>query len=104
MYVNNIDLMDFQPLQHERSASSNDEGPADEGHFKEVVSCEKHWLKLKKLLLGLQPGYFQNNGAVVSEIEVTDVTREGCEKASPDQFDLLRVLGQGSFGKVNKIY
>ena len=37
--------MDFQPLQHERSASSNDEGPADEGHFKEVVSCEKHWLK-----------------------------------------------------------
>ena len=40
----------------------------------------------------------------MSEIEVTDVTREGCEKASPDQFDLLRVLGQGSFGKVNKIY
>lgn len=36
----------------------------------------------------------------MSEIEVTDVTREGCEKASPDQFDLLRVLGQGSFGKV----
>ena len=34
--------MDFQPLQHERSASSNDEGPADEGHFKEVVSCLKH--------------------------------------------------------------
>ena len=39
----------------------------------------------------------------MSEIEVTDVTREGCEKASPDQFDLLRVLGQGSFGKVHKI-
>ena len=38
---------------------------------------------------------------MVSEIEVTDVTREGCEKASPDQFDLLRVLGQGSFGKVS---
>ena len=37
----------------------------------------------------------------MSEIEVTDVTREGCEKASPDQFDLLRVLGQGSFGKVS---
>ena len=39
----------------------------------------------------------------MSEIEVTDITREGCEKASPDQFDLLRVLGQGSFGKVSRI-
>jgi len=33
-------------------------------------------------------------------IEVTDVTRDGFEKASPVQFELLRVLGQGSFGKV----
>lgn len=33
-------------------------------------------------------------------IEVTDVTRAGYEKASPSQFELLRVLGQGSFGKV----
>ena len=44
----------------------------------------------------------QKNGAgIVSEFEVTDITREGCEKASPEQFDLLRVLGQGSFGKVS---
>lgn len=34
------------------------------------------------------------------EIEVKEITKEGCEKASPDQFELLRVLGQGSFGKV----
>jgi len=33
-------------------------------------------------------------------IEVTDVTKAGFEKASPTQFELLRVLGQGSFGKV----
>ena len=54
MYVNNIDLMDFQPLQHERSASSNDEGPADEGHFKEVVSCLKHSSKKPSTWLFLE--------------------------------------------------
>lgn len=42
----------------------------------------------------------EKNGAI--EIEVNDVTKEGCEKASSDQFDLLRVLGQGSFGKVSQ--
>jgi len=48
-----------------------------------------------------EDNHLKKNGPnFVSEIEVNDVTREGCEKASPDQFDLLRVLGQGSFGKV----
>ena len=51
----------------------------------------------KYLLLSLQ----KNGGGIVSEFEVKDITREGCEKASPEQFDLLRVLGQGSFGKVS---
>ena len=50
-----------------------------------------------KYLLSLQ----KNGAGIVSEFEVKDITREGCEKASPEQFDLLRVLGQGSFGKVS---
>ncbi|CAF1038971.1 unnamed protein product [Didymodactylos carnosus] len=34
------------------------------------------------------------------EIEITNITKEGCEKGHRDQFDFLMVLGAGSFGKV----
>lgn len=34
------------------------------------------------------------------EIEVRDLVREGYDKADPSQFELLKVLGEGSFGKV----
>ena len=34
------------------------------------------------------------------EIEVTNVTREGYPVANSSQFSLIRVLGEGSFGKV----
>lgn len=36
----------------------------------------------------------------VHEIEVTVVTKEGHPIADPSHFMLLRVLGEGSFGKV----
>ena len=42
----------------------------------------------------------ENDEAKVSEIEVTSVTRLG-QKAEPSDFELLKVLGQGSFGKVS---
>lgn len=35
-----------------------------------------------------------------NEFDIKDVTKEGHEKADPSQFELLRVLGEGSFGKV----
>ena len=37
-------------------------------------------------------------------IEVREVTKEGFDKATSAQFDLLRVLGQGSFGKVRPYF
>lgn len=34
------------------------------------------------------------------EIELRDIVKEGHDKADPSQFELLKVLGEGSFGKV----
>lgn len=44
----------------------------------------------------------QENGREVAEreFEVTSVTKEGHPQGDPSQFALLRVLGEGSFGKV----
>ncbi|XP_042213942.1 ribosomal protein S6 kinase alpha-3-like isoform X3 [Homarus americanus] len=55
------------------------------------------------LLTSLSNVYYQEadgecNGT--HEIELCEIMPEGHEKADPSQFELLKVLGQGSFGKV----
>lgn len=94
-------------IQHERSTSSTDETSTTEedGNHQSVInsstvapSKSKREKREKNKTQCLQDSL---PDPVVSEFDVTDVTKEGCEKASSDQFDLLRVLGQGSFGKVS---
>lgn len=43
-----------------------------------------------------------DNDLMESVIELTNVTRLGT-KATPSDFELLKVLGQGSFGKVRHL-
>uniref|UniRef100_A0A8C7Y6Q3 non-specific serine/threonine protein kinase n=1 Tax=Oryzias sinensis TaxID=183150 RepID=A0A8C7Y6Q3_9TELE len=38
--------------------------------------------------------------SLLKEIDISHHVKEGCEKADPSQFQLLKVLGQGSYGKV----
>lgn len=44
------------------------------------------------------------NSSSEHEIELKEVIKEGHEKADPSQFELLKVLGQGSFGKVSHFF
>ncbi|XP_036429610.1 LOW QUALITY PROTEIN: ribosomal protein S6 kinase alpha-2 [Colossoma macropomum] len=38
--------------------------------------------------------------SILKEIDISNHVKEGFEKADPSQFELLKVLGQGSYGKV----
>uniref|UniRef100_A0A2K6B915 Ribosomal protein S6 kinase n=1 Tax=Macaca nemestrina TaxID=9545 RepID=A0A2K6B915_MACNE len=43
---------------------------------------------------------FSEEEGIVKEIDISHHVKEGFEKADPSQFELLKVLGQGSYGKV----
>ncbi|XP_033000054.1 ribosomal protein S6 kinase alpha-2 isoform X3 [Lacerta agilis] len=44
--------------------------------------------------------YMGKEEGIVKEIDISHHVKEGFEKADPSQFELLKVLGQGSYGKV----
>lgn len=39
--------------------------------------------------------------SILKEFDISNHVKEGFEKADPSQFELLKVLGQGSYGKVS---
>uniref|UniRef100_G3PU77 non-specific serine/threonine protein kinase n=1 Tax=Gasterosteus aculeatus aculeatus TaxID=481459 RepID=G3PU77_GASAC len=48
----------------------------------------------------LDSGKCTSDESILKEIDISHHVKEGCEKADPSQFQLLKVLGQGSYGKV----
>uniref|UniRef100_A0A4W5RGK1 Ribosomal protein S6 kinase n=1 Tax=Hucho hucho TaxID=62062 RepID=A0A4W5RGK1_9TELE len=46
------------------------------------------------------PSVSLQDDGILKEIDISQHTKEGFEKADPSQFELLKVLGQGSYGKV----
>uniref|UniRef100_A0A8C4FE95 non-specific serine/threonine protein kinase n=1 Tax=Dicentrarchus labrax TaxID=13489 RepID=A0A8C4FE95_DICLA len=57
-------------------------------------------IKRKYNLQPLPISYLIESGVILKEIDISHHVKEGCEKADPSQFQLLKVLGQGSYGKV----
>ncbi|XP_026702242.1 ribosomal protein S6 kinase alpha-2 isoform X2 [Athene cunicularia] len=47
-----------------------------------------------------QKFFLKKEDGIVKEIDISHHVKEGFEKADPSQFELLKVLGQGSYGKV----
>ncbi|XP_036082736.1 ribosomal protein S6 kinase alpha-6 isoform X2 [Rousettus aegyptiacus] len=81
--------------------------PQDESWDQEMevfggVACSGEMNGLKMVDEPMEEGKADScqGEGVVKEIPITHHVKEGYEKADPAQFELLKVLGQGSFGKV----
>lgn len=65
----------------------------------EMILTPQSKLPLSGQELNQQQGH-DNHHHNEHEIELKDVVKEGHDKADASQFELLKVLGEGSFGKV----
>uniref|UniRef100_A0A674F742 Ribosomal protein S6 kinase n=1 Tax=Salmo trutta TaxID=8032 RepID=A0A674F742_SALTR len=57
-------------------------------------------LLLSPVNVDMWPSVSLQDDGILKEIDISQHTKEGFEKADPSQFELLKVLGQGSYGKV----
>ncbi|XP_048864031.1 ribosomal protein S6 kinase alpha-2 isoform X1 [Brienomyrus brachyistius] len=60
-------------------------------HHQDAVYCTGHAFRIL---------FTMQDESIVKEIDISHHVKEGFEKADPSQFELLKVLGQGSYGKV----
>lgn len=64
-------------------------------------ALEQHHITPNKVSEQMELSDSESYGAPgYNEFELREVVKEGHDKADPSQFELLRVLGEGSFGKV----
>ncbi|XP_078011172.1 ribosomal protein S6 kinase alpha-2 isoform X2 [Phascolarctos cinereus] len=70
----------------------------------DVLSVDSAFVSLAEdegpLDLLLETASSSGEEGIVKEIDISHHVKEGFEKADPSQFELLKVLGQGSYGKV----
>uniref|UniRef100_A0A8C7J8Q3 Ribosomal protein S6 kinase n=1 Tax=Oncorhynchus kisutch TaxID=8019 RepID=A0A8C7J8Q3_ONCKI len=62
--------------------------------------CNSNVHALSFDVIMLRPSVSLQDDGILKEIDISQHTKEGFEKADPSQFELLKVLGQGSYGKV----
>ncbi|XP_009875937.1 PREDICTED: ribosomal protein S6 kinase alpha-3 isoform X1 [Apaloderma vittatum] len=65
-----------------------------------IVGCIENGQQIVDEPMGEDDINPQTEEGNIKEIAITHHVKEGHEKADPSQFELLKVLGQGSFGKV----
>lgn len=83
-------------LQTEPSAQTT---PPDRGHDA-IVGAVTQATRPPGLSAYALTAVLQEEG-IVKEINISHHVKEGFEKADPSHFELLKVLGQGSYGKVS---
>lgn len=86
--------LDDERISHENQLPNS-------SHQTEMLLTSQAKLSTGRQEYGQQQGHNNHHDEHKEhEIELKDVVKEGHDKADPSQFELLKVLGEGSFGKV----